>query len=232
MKPQQLWAVVPAAGVGARMQADRPKQYLTIAGKPIVQYTLESLLALSELVSIMLVLHQDDQHWSSLGLSDTRIVTVAGGDERMHSVLKGLDALTDKAAADDWVVVHDAARPAITKSLLEKLLLEVAHHKAGGLLAVPVTDTIKQVACGVVEKTLPRELLWQAQTPQVFRYGLLKAALTEAVAKGVRVTDEAHAMELQGWQPKIIAGDPANIKVTSWADFSVIKHNLLGVADE
>ena len=223
------WVVVPAAGIGARMGADCPKQYLQLAGKTLLEQTLERLLQLPQLAGILLALHPEDSHWFSLPLSqDKRITVVDGGQERSRSVLNALNYLSQEARAQDWVLVHDAARPCITLGAINELCRQIEGHPVGGLLGVPLGDTLKQIQApsqpGHLQKvvaTLDRSLLWQAQTPQAFRCQLLRDCLTEALARGASITDEASAMELAGYQPLMVEGRGDNIKVTRSEDLAL-----------
>jgi 2-C-methyl-D-erythritol 4-phosphate cytidylyltransferase len=198
------------------MGAAVPKQYLPLAGRTVIEWSLAPFLAHQRTAGIVVALSADDQRWSQTALAgDAKIATTSGGAERMDSVLAGLRALQDRAAPDDWVLVHDAARPCLSASDLDRMLNELGDDAIGGLLAAPVVDTLKRAdEGGRVSQTVPREKLWRALTPQMFRYVLLQRALESAQAKGVAVTDEAQAVEALGLQPKLVAGDADNIKVT------------------
>ncbi len=210
-----MWAILVAAGRGARMGGDLPKQYQLLAGKPIIERSLRALEAAQAVNGIMVVLGQNDEHWDKLKLRCSKpLKTVLGGAERADSVLSGLDALASECGKDDWVMVHDAARPCLDPALVDRLEAALMGHPCGGLLAIPVRDTLKQVREGEVVATLDRAQLWQAQTPQVYRYDLLRQALLQASDKGVQVTDETMAMELAGYHPRIVEGAAGNIKIT------------------
>lgn len=225
MPTARLFAIVPAAGVGRRMTTNRPKQYLDLAGKPVLEHTLTRLLQLDDLQTIVVALAANDQHWPSVAISHhPRIQTVTGGKQRHHSVLHALQALP--ANHDDWVFVHDAVRPCIQPTMIEQLIKTVADDAVGGLLAIPVTDTIKRVKAHHVMDTIDRRTLWQAQTPQLFRYGLLLHALTDSLARNYEITDEASAIEHLGKQPKILAGSINNIKITHPEDLIFAEHYL------
>ncbi|GAB6046323.1 2-C-methyl-D-erythritol 4-phosphate cytidylyltransferase [Methyloparacoccus murrellii] len=210
------WAVVPAAGVGKRMGAELPKQYLPVHGKPVLQHTLERLLSVPGLAGICVALGTEDGYWHDLPLvTEARIRVAAGGRERADSVLSALDHLAAAARPDDWVLVHDAARPCITRGDVEKLMAALDDDPVGGILALPVSDTLKTVADdGHITGTPDRSHTWRALTPQMFRFGLLRAALVEAATAGRVVTDEASAMELAGHRPRIVEGRPDNLKIT------------------
>lgn len=212
----RYWVVVPAAGLGTRMRSEVPKQYLPLSDKTLLEHTLERLLQLPDLAGLVLALNPQDPYWERLPLStDARISVVDGGSERSRSVLNALNYLTLQAQADDWVMVHDAARPCITPHAIAALCRQTARHDVGGILGVPAGDTLKAVdRAGTIEKTLDRRGLWQAQTPQVFRYQLLHQCLARALGQGETITDEASAMELAGYRPLVVEGRNDNIKVT------------------
>lgn len=212
-----FWVVIPAAGVGSRMQADRPKQYLPLGDRALIEHTLDCFLGQPGLNGLVVCLADDDAWWPALACaSDQRIQRAGGGRERADSVLSGLHKLTELGALDsDWVLVHDAARPHLAATDLHKLLDSLQDDPVGGLLAVPVRDTLKQAdADGRVTATPDRALFWQAYTPQMFRLGVLRQALADALACGALITDEASAMERVGLAPRLIEGRADNIKVT------------------
>ena len=211
-----FWAVVPAAGVGKRMGSDTPKQYLEVAGKPVLQHTLERLLSVECLAGIYVALGAEDGYWPDLPCAQhPRIRAVPGGRERADSVHSALVHLEDRAQPDDWVLVHDAARLCLTRGDVLKLIDAVQEDAVGGILALPVSDTLKTVnEQQRIVGTPDRSRIWRALTPQMFRYGLLKQALAAAAAQGLVVTDEASALELAGYQPKIVEGRPDNLKIT------------------
>jgi 2-C-methyl-D-erythritol 4-phosphate cytidylyltransferase len=214
-KPPRFWGIVPAAGAGRRMGGPRPKQYLEILGKPVLQHTLERLLAVDEFAAIAVALSPDDGWWPDLKLTDhPRIIVADGGKERADSVLSALNRLDGLAEADDWVLVHDAARVCITPQDVRKLMNALEHDPVGGVLALPSVDTLKGVEQGRIVDTVDRNHVWRALTPQMFRYGALRGALKFASARGLTVTDEASALELTGAKPRIVEGRPDNIKIT------------------
>lgn len=208
---------MPAAGAGRRFGGPMPKQYLPLAGRPIIHHTLERLLD-SDTLGLVVALAADDAHWSASNPpADSRLLTTVGGAERIDSVRAGLRKLADLARADDLVLVHDAVRPCITRADLQTLLA-AADHPGGAVLAVPVADTLKRVdARGMVLATESREGLWAAQTPQLFRYAMLCEVLARAVGWDPPATDEAAAAEAAGYRPRVIAGRRDNIKIT-WAE--------------
>lgn len=214
------WAVVPAAGQGSRFGAAVPKQYASLLGQPLLAWTLRSLLAEPSLVGIVVALAGHDLHWPGLGLaSDPRIRTCPGGDRREVSVANALDSLAGVAAETDWILVHDAARPCLRHDDLQALFTSLEDDPVGGLLAVPLSDTLKRAdAAACVETTVPREALWRALTPQMFRFGLLRRALALCAERGRAVTDEASAVECLGLRPRLVRGHADNIKVTNPED--------------
>ena len=221
-----FWAVIPAAGVGARMAADRPKQYLQLGGLTILEHSLLCFLDHPKLKGMVVSLAVDDPYWPTLPCAlDSRIQRVAGGKERADSVLNALLHLHASGADDhDWVLVHDAARPNLARSDLDNLLGELAHDPVGGLLAVPAKDTLKRAdANGRVSETVDRSLIWQAYTPQMFRLGALHRALADSLVSNVPITDEASAIEWAGQSPRLIEGRADNIKVTRPEDLEWLR---------
>ncbi|CAM4216263.1 2-C-methyl-D-erythritol 4-phosphate cytidylyltransferase [Pseudoalteromonas byunsanensis] len=214
----KIAAIVPAAGVGSRMQVGYPKQYLKVVGKTILEHTLDKLGELSELCKIAVVVSEDDEYFSTLRFSDQRILRVGGGKERADSVLNGLYALAE--TQPDWVLVHDAARPLVLASDIRSLINECVFYNEGGILAAKVKDTIKRGDTHSLE-TVPREHLWQALTPQFFPYEKLKSALEQALSKGISITDEASAMEWAQQSVKLIPGRSDNIKITTPEDYDL-----------
>lgn len=212
----RYWAIVPAAGAGARMGAAVPKQYLPLLGQTLLEHTLSRLLDLPNLAGLVLVISPEDTRWDQLSLSkDSRISVVDGGRERSESVLNGLNYLALHAAADDWILVHDAARPCVRISDILNLCEQTRVHPVGGILGIPVVDTLKQVnGAREIINTPDRSILWQAQTPQLFRYQLLHQYLARALTAGHTVTDEASAVEAGGHRPLIVEGHSDNIKIT------------------
>ena len=228
----KFWPIVPAAGVGSRMQADRPKQYLMIQQQYLLDHTVNTLLTYPVFQQLVLVLSANDPYWpQSRFASDERIVRADGGSERCHSVLNGLLALQGQAEPQDWVVVHDVARPCLRHSDLDALLAGLGEH--GGILAAPTRDTMKRGQLNndgtvTIDHTVKRDQLWHALTPQVFRYGALLQALQQCLQQGLEVTDEASAMEQVGVAPRLIAGRADNIKVTRPDDLALAELFLRG----
>ena len=222
----RYFALIPAAGVGARMAADGPKQYLSVAGKPMLRHALDAFLASARIAHTFVVVSADDAHID--GVVPPLGVTVlrCGGATRMESVQNALRALRDQLHEDDWVLVHDAARPGLTPTLIDTLIVGVGDAPAGGLLALPVVDTVKRVGQGgAALATVPRDGLWLAQTPQMFPYQLLVRALNAATDASA-ITDDASAVEALGLSPLLVAGHPRNLKVTLPADIRIAEMYL------
>ena len=221
-----FWVVIPAAGVGARMQADRPKQYLLLAGRSILEHTLDCFLDHPGLKGLVVCLAATDPYWPELACAtDPRIQRADGGRERADSVLSGSRALAGLGAKDqDWVLVHDAARPNLAREDLQRLLEALADDPVGGLLALPARDTLKRAQPdGRVLETVDRSHVWQAFTPQMFRFGALQQALSSALKEGATITDEASAIELSGLAPRLIEGRADNLKVTRPEDLQLLR---------
>ncbi|CAA9890225.1 4-diphosphocytidyl-2C-methyl-D-erythritol synthase [Candidatus Methylobacter favarea] len=221
-----FWAVVPAAGVGKRMNADRPKQYLELAGKTVIEHTLLRLLDADAFTAIAVAISAEDPYWPGLEVAaHKKIIIAPGGKERADSVLSGLHSIRAIASDNDWVLVHDAARPCITTADIGHLIDSLVNDEVGGILALSSHDTLKNVQDNCILGTLDRRHIWRALTPQMFRYGLLKTAL-EAAQGNPAITDEASALELQGLQPKIVEGRADNIKITSPQDLALAQFYL------
>ncbi|MDN5849205.1 MAG: 2-C-methyl-D-erythritol 4-phosphate cytidylyltransferase [Nitrococcus sp.] len=224
------WAVVPAAGMGQRFGSKLAKQYLRVNGRYVLAWTLEALLAVASIQRIVVALASGDEVWRQLGFADhPRIVTCIGGATRAQSVLNGLRWLVEQGAQPrQSVLVHDAARPCVTPAEIERLIAEVGDHPDGGLLAMPVRDTLKRADSeGRVAATVNRVGLWQALTPQLFPLGRLLGALEQAAAQGFEVTDEAQALERIGARPRLVEGALHNIKLTHRSDQALIERILV-----
>lgn len=230
----KIWAIVPAAGVGKRVGGDVPKQYLDLNGIPLIQWTLERLLDMDELVRIVVVVSADDQYWPDLHISQhSRIQRADGGAERCYSVLNGLAALEGQAEENEWVLVHDAARPCVRIEDIRLLASRVQQDNDGGILAMRVRDTMKKSnKDNKIEGTVNRDSLWHALTPQMFRYARLKSALQAAIEDGFEVTDEASAMQHAGHHPLLVEGASDNIKVTLPDDLALAGFFLQRQAEE
>lgn len=222
MSPEQArcWAVIPAAGIGSRMGAEIPKQYMEVAGASLLEHSVRALLACEQIIGIVVALHTQDTRAGTVDiLQDPRVVTVTGAAQRSGSVLAGLEALVSRAGSEDWVLVHDAARPCLRWQDIERLISSVTARSIGGLLAEPVVDTVKQAgADDLVACTVDRDRLWRAQTPQMFRLDELRRALLLAQEQGRVITDEASAMEMAGYPVQLVVGSTGNLKVTVPAD--------------
>lgn len=219
----KIYALIPAAGSGSRVAAAVPKQYLEIAGRPLLYYALRALARHVRIEQVFVVLAQGDAHyrhcdWAEFG---TKLEPLyCGGVTRAASVFNGLVAARDVVGIDDWVLVHDAVRPCLAEEVLDRLIAEAGGDAVGGLLAVPVSDTLKRADSELrVAGTEPRQHLWLAQTPQMFRYRLLIEALRSADPE--LATDEARAIEGMGLRPRLVMGDTRNLKVTFPEDLSV-----------
>ncbi len=218
-----IWAVVPAAGIGSRMQADIPKQYMSLQGATVLEHTLNKLLAVDAVKGLCIALQNNDRYWDKISLNTTKQVLIAeGGKQRCDSVLNAMRRLTKVEGFDesrDWIMVHDAVRPCVRTSDIEVLISEACYGDAGGLLALPVRDTMKRQGEGqVAAATVEREGLWHALTPQLFPYRLLFDALSAAVQQGLLITDESSAMEQAGYCPLLVQGSEDNIKITRPGD--------------
>jgi 2-C-methyl-D-erythritol 4-phosphate cytidylyltransferase len=219
MSSPNIIAILPAAGTGTRIGDARPKQYLDLGGRPMIAHAIDVLSRVPRISRVVVVLSSLDVHWSTLMAGEKRVETLAvGGATRGESVRNGLRALSAACSPDDWMLVHDAARPCIRVALIEQFLDELESDTVGGLLALPSADTLKSAdAAQRVAATLPRENVWRAQTPQMFRLRDLLPAL-ETMPDA---TDEAQAIEARGLQPKLVLGDSANIKVTYAPDLEL-----------
>ncbi|MGQ0658450.1 MAG: 2-C-methyl-D-erythritol 4-phosphate cytidylyltransferase [Chromatiales bacterium] len=219
----KYWAVIPAAGLGARMGAQLPKQYLPLRGRAILEHTVERFSRHPRISSVMVAISAEDRHWEQLSCASlSKVRRITGGAERCHSVLNALKALAGDASAGDWVLVHDAARPCLRASDIDKMIDVLSGHPIGGILAVPVRDTMKRAdAGGGIMATVDRNGLWHALTPQMFHLGVLADAIEQAIVRGQLVTDEAQAMELIGHVPLLVEGHPDNIKVTQPQDLTL-----------
>ncbi|PCJ37447.1 MAG: 2-C-methyl-D-erythritol 4-phosphate cytidylyltransferase [Cellvibrionales bacterium] len=229
----KYWLIVPAAGSGSRFGSEKPKQYAPLASSTVIEQALERLLKL-EAQALVLAISPDDRYWSSLEMSKhQKIRTCAGGAERADSVYLALQSIASEADESDWVLVHDVARPCVRVADIRLLMSTLAAHPVGGLLASPVSATLKRVGnsqhtgtttiktAGAVLETVSRENLWAAATPQMFRYGLLMKALQQCRDVGESPTDEAGAIERLGLQPEIVEGHSDNLKITHGADLAL-----------
>lgn len=223
-----IWAVLPAAGRGSRFGGERPKQYLEVAGRPLIAHALDALLAHPGVAGVVVALAADDPLWPGWDeFAGRPLMTCVGGDSRAASVLAALQVLPDAVRGDDFVLVHDAARPNLALADLEQLLERGRADPVGAILAAPVRDTLKRAGDdGGIDGTEPRERLWRALTPQLFRRLQLTRALQSAAEAGVEVTDEAMALERQGLRPLLVEGREDNFKVTTPADLARFEFEL------
>ena len=220
---QSCWVIMPAAGAGLRMGQNTPKQYLKLLGKTVLEYSVDFFCNYQEIKGVVVVLSDGDPYWPETGLANHKKINVTqGGVERCHSVQNGLHYLRTIANPDDWVLVHDAARPCIQKSDIDKLITSLKDNPIGGILAFPVKDTMKRGdQHGNVIDTVNRQGLWHALTPQMFRFSLLDSAIDNALSQNIIVTDEAQAIELYGKQPILVEGSVKNIKITNPGDLKI-----------
>lgn len=211
-----VYVVVPAAGAGRRMGSAIPKQYLQLNGRTVLEHTLGRMAGHARVRQVVVAISADDELYASLAPRlPAKVVSVIGGAERCHSVLAALRSLSGLAAADAWVMVHDAARPCVRREDLDRMLAELVDSEVGGVLAAPVRDTLKRCdADGAILATVDRSALWHALTPQMFRLGTLLHAIEAALVAGVIVTDEAQAIERAGLTPRVVAGHADNLKIT------------------
>lgn len=213
--------IMPAAGIGQRAGGSVAKQYQMLGHTCVLEQTLNIFLALPGLQKAIVALHADDDQFADLDVSQhPKVTTVVGGEERADSVLNALlDLKKDGLDQNSWVLVHDAARPCVQRVDIESMLQQLSHHEVGGIMAVPCSDTLKKVSpIGDIINTVERSQLWQAQTPQMFRFGILLSALQKALDNHSGVTDESSAVELCGYQPVIFQGKRSNIKITQPED--------------
>lgn len=220
-------AVVPAAGVGSRMQADRPKQYLEISGKTILEHTVEKLLTHTLVDKVIVAISDDDPYFPQLSLANNpEVIRVSGGKERADSVLSALDYIESNQLAQ-WAMVHDAARPCVDLNDIDNLIEVAVTNQLGGILATPVRDTMKRAnAQQNIDHTVDREALWHALTPQLFKTQPLRYALSQALDQGVPITDEASAIEWLGEKPALVHGRADNIKITQPEDLALAEFYL------
>jgi len=234
-RPARHFALIPAAGVGARLGGAIPKQYMPLAGKPMLQYALDTFAGNASVAHTFVVVsaadgYIDDFLAAQPQLAGKLTVVRHGGETRQESVRNGLLAIRAQVGDDDWILVHDAARPGLNDALLDKLIAALHDDDVGGLLALPIVDTLKRGKASRVQETVPRNDLWAAQTPQMFRYALLQRALDQAQEQGRvgDITDDASAVEMLGLQPKLVEGSPRNVKVTLAHDVALAELFLRG----
>lgn len=218
-----ITAIVPAAGVGSRMQADRPKQYLTLHGHTVLEHTVEKLLSHPAIGQVVIAVSPGDPYFAELSLAaHPRVVRVDGGSERADSVLSALNYLCQQQLSNQWVMVHDAARPCVQHADISRLIEAAQEHPVGAILAAPVRDTMKRGdGSGNIDHTVERVALWHALTPQMFRIRPLRDALAQALQQQIAITDEASAFEWLGDKPGLVASRADNIKITQPEDLAL-----------
>jgi 2-C-methyl-D-erythritol 4-phosphate cytidylyltransferase len=229
MNKDNYFLIVPASGVGTRMGSSTPKQYLRLEnGLTIIDQCLKTLLEIKLISGFVVALSSTDSFFqSSHFYNHSKILAIAeGGKERFNSVLSALNSLNNRAQPNDWVLVHDSVRPCIKKSDIEKLIREVSNDSIGGNLATSAIDTVKEKNASGSIKTIDRKKLYMAQTPQMFRFGILKEAIESAIRMGGRITDESEAIEKLGHSVKIIGGSSSNIKITAKDDIDLANYFL------
>ncbi|MFK7814800.1 MAG: 2-C-methyl-D-erythritol 4-phosphate cytidylyltransferase [Gammaproteobacteria bacterium] len=224
----QYWVIVPAAGTSQRMATSVPKQYLPLSGSTVIEASLRNFLKHPNVLGVVVALHKDDSNWENLAInSDSKIHTVLGGESRSASVLNAIRYLKNTPAEDqDFVIVHDAARPCLRYTDLELLMQQLENDDVGGILAAPVIDTLKVIekqdkSLSTIVKTLDRESIWRALTPQMFRLDVLSRALEYCVKQNIDITDEASAIEQLGLRVKLVKGQSDNIKITHTEDIEL-----------
>ena len=224
-----IWGIVPAAGRGSRLRSSRPKQYLVIAGRMLIEHSLHALIAAGTLKKIVVCLADNDRYWRHSDYREhPQVASCLGGDTRAQSVRRGLSALSSIARSEDWVLSHDAARPCLSGEDLDLLFTELSQEEAGGLLVNPMTDTVKEGHANECLKTLDRSVLYRALTPQMFRYGHLCSAMDAAMRRGVELSDEAMAMELAGHKVRLVVSVRQNPKVSREDDLRMAESLLAG----
>lgn len=234
-KQAKFWVVIPAAGIGSRFGSTIPKQYLSLNGKPIIEHTLYKFLFHPKIEKIVIVLDSHDVFWQPLRLNhlSTKLILTTGGAERCHSVYAGLQALAALADPQDFVLVHDAVRPFVSQTDIDKLIETVGNHPVGGILGSRVRDTLKHInQNNEITNTLARENIWQAMTPQMFRFKLLFQALQQVIMNRQCVSDEAGAIETLGFIPMVVEGRRDNIKITYPEDLALAEKYQHFLAEE
>ena len=229
MNKDKYFLVVPASGIGQRMNSTIPKQYIILEkGLTILDQCLNTILSNDLISGFIVALDKKDSHFKSSDFAkDPKLISITtGGKERFHSVLNALNALDQTAKPNDWVLVHDAVRPCIRKEDINKLIEEVADDKVGGILANRIVDTVKQKNNGGLVSTIDRQKLYIAQTPQMFRYAILKDSIEKAIESNMHITDESEALESQNYSIRIVEGSSSNIKITTQEDIHLANYFL------
>jgi len=229
MNSDNYYLIMPASGIGKRMKSEIPKQYLKLENDlTIIDQCLKTLLEVEKISGFVIALSEKDTLFkSSIYFNHSKLLAITkGGKERFHSVLNSLNSLNKIAKPNDWILVHDSVRPCVKKSDIEMLINEASNHPTGGILATSVVDTIKQVNVDGEVSTIDRKKLYEAQTPQMFRFGILKSALDNAIKLDNHITDESEAIENLGYSIKIVIGSSSNIKITQSDDLKLANHYL------
>ena len=224
----RYWVIVPAAGSGTRFASEIPKQYASLAGATVLQHALRPLFLHPKLHAVVIALAPNDSYFAGLEMvrHGTQLEQVEGGNSRAQSVLNALQFLQGKAKQNDFVLVHDAARPCLRASEIDDLIAACEDEAIGAILALPMNDTVKRVTDHTIVETVDRTTLWRAVTPQMFRFGVLFDALTEALKANYEITDEASAVERAGLSVNIVEADASNIKITRQQDVSIAESLL------
>lgn len=227
----RYFALIPASGTGSRMQCNQPKQYMTIMGKPMIQHVLDIFASFDAISHTFVVINKDDEQLPELlkqlpHLQQKVTLLFDGGATRQETVSQGLQRIESLVDKEDWILIHDAARPGLTHQLLQHLIDAVANDPVGGLLALPVVDTLKKASQNRSQHTVPRKDMWAAQTPQMFRYHLLCQASEQSKDQLHTITDDASAIEMLGYHPQLVIGSPANLKVTYPHDVALVEFLL------
>ncbi|CAC9614639.1 2-C-methyl-D-erythritol 4-phosphate cytidylyltransferase (EC 2.7.7.60) [uncultured Gammaproteobacteria bacterium] len=226
---EQCFLIVPASGVGARMNAKKPKQYLRLEnGLSVLDQALKTLLGIVQIKGCVVAIAQDDTEFKKSTFANHKklLATAVGGKQRFHSVISALNVLRPFAKDEDWVLVHDAARPCVKANEVIKLIEQLKNNPVGGLLATQVVDTIKKSHGNIVESTLDRSKLWQAQTPQMYRFGVLSKALNNVVKNNLMITDEASSIEHLGLESVLVSASKSNLKITTPEDLDLANFYL------
>jgi 2-C-methyl-D-erythritol 4-phosphate cytidylyltransferase len=229
MPDNNCFLIIPASGSGSRMKASMPKQYLRLEnGLSILDQSLKTLLKMDDILGCVVAIPQDDEHFhtSAYQKHGKMLAITEGGQERFHSVLNALNTLSEFANEDDWVLVHDAVRPCVKASDVQSLINELRHGVDGGILATPVVDTLKLADNAEVQQTVDREGLFQAQTPQMFKFGVLVKALENVISNNSHITDEAEAVAQIGGKIKVVLGSKNNIKITVTDDLQLANYYI------
>ena len=229
MNKDKYFLVVPASGIGQRMNSTIPKQYIILEnGLTILDQCLNTILSNERISGFIVALDKKDSYFKTSEFAkDPKLISIAtGGKERFHSVLNALNTLDQTAKPNDWVLVHDAVRPCIRKEDINKLIEELADDKVGGILANRIVDTVKQKNNGGLVSTIDRQKLYIAQTPQMFRYAILKDSIEKAIESNMHITDESEALESQNYSIRIVEGSSSNIKITTQEDIHLANYFL------